>query len=495
MTRQAGTAMAPELPKDMEAEKSVLGAILQDENYKYLNAASAILIPSDFFDQRHRKIYIASLEMQNDQTPVDLVTVCDFLSKKGDLQAVDGAPYLSSLIDGVPRVSNVAHYAQIVKEKSRLREIARAANLAYRQALDPTANLEEIASSWSKSFNGNGHGNGNGNGNGHGPKFRSYSLMEFLAASFPAKEHLIPGFVPRSTPGMVIALPHRLKSWWTTGIALGATTPGLLMGKLEIEKPVRTYLAQLEDWPGELQSRISSLLRTAQFMKCDHEMVRILPRCDLDLTQKESFDWLAGELREFKPDLVILDVLRKFFSGDVNSPKETGAFLKKVDELADLCGASIFLVHHENRKKEEIMLAAAGSYNWAGWAQVMIQFSRKTETRTAEGPITSVEIEVDNKLAPSPEPMRLTLNTNSAMPLLLEAVEDGTGFPEAMRQLQDEWNVNDLCDVLGVHRSSATRRIRKWEEQAKIEKVKSGKRGRGRGLAIYRAIASDEAAD
>jgi hypothetical protein len=475
------------LPHNFQAEQCMLGGILQ--NTTYLNTAAEIIVPGDLFDPRHQRIYRACLEMQNDEKRIDLVTLCDYLAGKGDPDSASTAAYVSSLMDGVPSISNVPEYARIVKEKARLRVIASAADLALRQAMDPTANVDQIETSWAKSFtNGNGH-NGNGNGNG---KFRSYSLMEFLKANFPPKEHLIEGIIPRSTPGMVIALPHRLKSWFTIGIALGATNDGLLMGKLAVEKPLRTYLAQLEDWPGELQARLTSLLRTTQFLSCRHENVRILPRCELDLTQKESFDFMAGELREFKPDLVILDVLRKFFSGDVNSPKETAAFLKRVDQLADICGASIFLVHHENRKKEEIMLAAAGSYNWAGWAQVMIQFARKTETRTPEGPITSVEIEVDNKLAPSPEPMRLTLNTSSPMPLILEAVEDGTGFGDAMDQLGEEWDVNALCDVLGCHRSNANRRIKKWIEQGKVEKIKTGKRGRGRTLAMYKQVSVED---
>ena len=471
----------------------MLGAVLLDN--KALNTASEKLIPSDLFHVHHRKIYTAMLEMQNDEKPIDLITLTDWMHAKRELEDVGGAAYLSSLMDGVPHVTNVGHYADIIKEKARLRGIIKSAQLAQHQAFEPGADPGTVAESWAKGLHGSANEHANGNGNGHA-KFRSYSLLEFMKASFPPKEHLIEGIVPRSTPGMVIALPHRLKSWFTTGIALGATNAGLLMGKLGVERPVRTYLAQLEDWPGELQSRLGNLLRTAQFMNCAHENVRILPRCDLDLTQKDSFDFMVRELRDFKPDLVILDVLRKFFSGDVNSPKETAGFLKKVDELADLSQSSIFLVHHENRKKEEIMLAAAGSYNWAGWAQVMIQFSRKTETRTPEGPITSVEIEVDNKLAPSPEPMRLTLNTNSSMPLILEALEDGTGFTDAMSQLEndgyDGWDVTNLADVLGCHRTSAQRRIVKWLEQAKVEKFKAGKRGNGRRLAMYRRTNLEE---
>lgn len=485
------SAADPPMPQSVEAERSILGAVLMD-NASIVKAGEHVE-PNDFFHDHHRKIYLAMLEMHNDGAPLDLVTLSTYLQDKRLLETVGGAAYIAQLMDGMPRITNVEHYAKIVRNKAVQRSLIYATNAIQQQALDGTDDLDTILARAEKSmcqvleFQKRAPVKALTNGNGH-VHFQDYSLAEFMAAKFPPKEHLIEALTPRNGRCMVIALPHRLKSFCTTGIALGATVPGQLFGTLAVTKPVRTYLAQLEDWPGELQSRIGTFLVKRQFSACEAGNVRILPRCDLDLTVDSHFAFLLGRLQEFKPDLVILDVLRKFFSGDVNSPKETAAFLKRLDQLQDLVQCALMLVHHENRKKEELMLAAAGSYNWAGWAEVMIHFSRKTEAKTDNGPVTAVEIEVDTKAGPPIETKRLVLDMSLEYPLRMEALEDGTGFRDAMEQLSGEWTVDTLANVMEVHRKSAWKRIKAWKTAGKIEQVKAGKRGRGGGLAVFRSL-------
>ena len=493
MARQ--NQLDPPTQQNIEAERALLGAILLDNST--LAQVAEKIEPSFFFHDHHRKLYLAMLEMDEDGQAIDLVTLSECVQRKNELEAIGGVAYISKLMDGVPHITNIGHYAQIVKEKAVRRRLLYAAGEMQKQAMAGDVDVEKLLASAEKSLckvmqSQSGeivpHLNGNGNGNGH-ITFKDYSLSDFMNASFPAKEHLIQSVTPRNGRAMLIALPHRLKSWFTTGLALAATKPGTAFGHLTIERPVRTYLAQLEDWPGELQSRIASLIVKEQFSGCVVDNMKILPRCSLDLTNDAHFAWFLGRLKEFHPDHVVLDVLRKFFSGDVNSPKETAAFLKRLDFLQDAIGCALTLVHHENRKKEELMLAAAGSYNWAGWAEVMIHFSRKTEAKTDSGPITAVEIDVDTKAGPPVETMRLVLDTNLQHPLRMEALEDGTGFHESMKQLAAEgWTVDNLATVLEVHRKSAWKRIVSWEKSGKIEKIKSGKRGRGGGLALWRSL-------
>jgi hypothetical protein len=472
------------LPHNYNAERCILGAILVTNSY--IETVAHDLTALDFYIPDHQTVFRAMAAMHEDQQPMDPLTLGEFLGAKRctTLGGVSTVAYLASLQDGVPSVVNIAQYIAIVKEKAYRRSIIHLGNSMQKAAMEPetdVAHLEKlIREGQSPSTNGNGKGH---------VDFKDFSLVDFMAAKFPPKEHLIQAITPRNGRSMLIALPHRLKSWFTTGLALASTRPSVAFGHLNIEKPVRTYLAQLEDWPGELQARISSLLVKQQFSGCDPQNLRILPRCDLDLTKDTHFAFFTERLKEFKPDHVILDVLRKFFSGDVNSPKETAAFLRRLDQLQTITECALTLVHHENRKKEELMLAAAGSYNWAGWAEVMIHFSRKTEAKTENGPITAVEIEVDSKAGPPVEPMRLVLDTSLQYPLRMEALEDGTGFRDAMKQLAPEgWTVDNLANVLEVHRKSAWKRIESWEKSGKIEKIKSGKRGRGGGLAIWHSL-------
>lgn len=478
------------MPQNVEAERALLGAILS--NNSTLKIIAEKILPDHFFHAQHRTLYLTMLEMNEDGMPIDLVTVTETLQGKKDLENIGGAAYISQLMDGVPQISNVAYYAAIVKEKAVLRGLIHQSNATIQQALESQDDVPTILKRAEKSLcyvleSNNGAPVLKLNGNGH-VDFKDFSLADFMAEKFPPKAHLIEAITPKNGTAMIIALPHRLKSWMTTALALESSREGKAFGTLEVYKPVRTYLAQLEDWPGELQSRLSSLLLKPQFVGCELGNIRVMPRCDLDLTKDSHFAFFLGRLKEFQPDHVILDVLRKFFSGDVNSPKETAAFLHRLDQLQDAVQCSLTLVHHENRKKEEIMAAAAGSYNWTGWAQVVVHFSRKTEAKTAAGPITAVEIEVDTKVGPPLETMRLVLDMSLPNPLRMEPLEDGTGFREAMDQLGQEWDVDALAHVLDVHRKSAWKRIQKWLEAGKIEKLKSGKRGRGRALAMYRSL-------
>jgi hypothetical protein len=114
------------LPSNPDAEKSVLGAILLDGNIPNptLKMVAEILHSGDFFDSRHERVFRAMLKMAESKKPVgDLVMLGDQLRADGELEAAGGDAYLAHLVDGVPRVSNVEHYARIVRDKSLQRAI------------------------------------------------------------------------------------------------------------------------------------------------------------------------------------------------------------------------------------------------------------------------------------------------------------------------------------------------------------------------------------
>src|SRR5688500_16323542 len=125
------TATAPAsqqrtLPHNLEAERSVLGAILIDNDT--FNVAAAILDQRAFFRDAHRRIFERMMELSERSQPIDLITLKEELERAGDLEEVGGPAYIASLVDGVPRSTNVEYYAQIVKEKATLRHLIFAAN-------------------------------------------------------------------------------------------------------------------------------------------------------------------------------------------------------------------------------------------------------------------------------------------------------------------------------------------------------------------------------
>jgi len=114
------------LPHNLEAERSVLGAILVQNDA--FNLAAQVIDSRDFYRDAHRRIFDRMAALSERSHAIDFVTLKEELSRAGELDEVGGPAYVASLTDGVPRATNVEYYAKIVKEKSTLRNLIYAAN-------------------------------------------------------------------------------------------------------------------------------------------------------------------------------------------------------------------------------------------------------------------------------------------------------------------------------------------------------------------------------
>jgi KaiC/GvpD/RAD55 family RecA-like ATPase len=133
------------LPQNLDAEKSVLGAILVDA--KALKDAAEVVNSSDFFHPSNSdlstngRIFCAMLRLEKERKPIELVTLADHLHADGELAA-----YLASLATGVPRASNVKQYAKMVREKSLRRAMIYKTEELQRRAWDGGDPLEDLYS-------------------------------------------------------------------------------------------------------------------------------------------------------------------------------------------------------------------------------------------------------------------------------------------------------------------------------------------------------------
>ena len=93
------TTLERPMPQNTEAERSILGAILLDNNA--LNAAIEKLKPEDFFHDHHRRIYQQMIALGETQQAIDLVTLTDQLERSGELESSGGPAYIAQLMDGV----------------------------------------------------------------------------------------------------------------------------------------------------------------------------------------------------------------------------------------------------------------------------------------------------------------------------------------------------------------------------------------------------------
>ncbi len=121
-------------PHSLEAEQSVLGAIMLDNA---VAARTGNLAPLDFFVQGHAEIYNAAMKLIAAGTAVDVVTLSDELKRRKQLDNVGGDAYLGALVENVPTAANVTHYAQIVHEHALRRRLAATADEISTAALTP----------------------------------------------------------------------------------------------------------------------------------------------------------------------------------------------------------------------------------------------------------------------------------------------------------------------------------------------------------------------
>lgn len=121
-------------PQNLEAEIAVLGSMLIEE--EAINQAIEIVNASFFYKDEHKKIFQGIIDLYNSNKAVDLVTLTEELKKKGCLDEVGGAAYLTELTAAVPTAANVQHYAKIVREKAILRTLINTATQIVAQSYD-----------------------------------------------------------------------------------------------------------------------------------------------------------------------------------------------------------------------------------------------------------------------------------------------------------------------------------------------------------------------
>ena len=121
-------------PHSIEAETSVLGALLIDRDA--IVSVAEFLRDVHFYDDKHASIYQSVLELYEERTPIDVLTVSDKLKKKKLLKKIGGASFLASLVNNVPTAAHVEHYAKIVKDAATKRRMISVASKLVEQSFD-----------------------------------------------------------------------------------------------------------------------------------------------------------------------------------------------------------------------------------------------------------------------------------------------------------------------------------------------------------------------
>jgi replicative DNA helicase len=129
-------------PQSIEAEQSVLGAILL-ENEALIKAIELLQV-DDFYRESHRQIYSAMIGLYEKNTPVDQITLTEHLKQKNKLAEVGGLSYVAELADRIPTAANIEYYAKIVRQKAILRNLIASATGIVAKATSGEENIEDI---------------------------------------------------------------------------------------------------------------------------------------------------------------------------------------------------------------------------------------------------------------------------------------------------------------------------------------------------------------
>ena len=129
-------------PHSVEAEQSVLGAMLLDREAVFV--ALEMLLPEDFYKEAHRELFEAAVNVFQRDEPVDLLTLTEELRRRETLDAIGGIPYITSLSTSVPVTVHVEYYAKVVEEKAVLRRLINSSREVAQQGYRADVNVQEL---------------------------------------------------------------------------------------------------------------------------------------------------------------------------------------------------------------------------------------------------------------------------------------------------------------------------------------------------------------
>ena len=129
-------------PHSAEAEKSVLGAAMLSKDALF--DVMEVVKPADFYDENHKEIFQAMIDLNRKNAPVDALTVAEELKKRNSLEMVGGRAYIASLSSMTPTTSNAMEYGRIVAEKASVRRLIETADDIVTKGYDGTMDANQM---------------------------------------------------------------------------------------------------------------------------------------------------------------------------------------------------------------------------------------------------------------------------------------------------------------------------------------------------------------
>jgi DNA-binding transcriptional ArsR family regulator len=255
--------------------------------------------------------------------------------------------------------------------------------------------------------------------------------------------------------------------------ALDAASGLPFLDRFDVPNPVKVLFAEEEDSQRRLAYRLRRLVIGRSGLGPDGEYLRFLPRCGLNLASKDWRENLKVALKDYPADLLIIDVVRRVFRGDVKESRDVATFLRYVDEFRDELGCAVLLVHHTRKGKgeeESPVDDILGSTDFGGWLDVVLKMTRLSKEEGEEG--GQYKLQIIRKDGDEPESLLLNLEDldNGGIQLRclggVKEVRDAktrSKIAEAIANLRaqgvTELTLKELAEQIGVSRNTLTHHL------------------------------------
>lgn len=319
-------------PHALEAEQSVLGALLLD-NASFASAAE-VLAASDFYRHEHKLIFGAIVAVLGRGEAADVLTVFDQL--EGEVIEYGGLPYLTQLAQSVPSASNLPRYAEIVRDRSRLRALIGEADRITAAAFEPGAKAATVI------------------GEGHasiarlsldaqaGPGRLALLTLDELDRQAAAVAWSTKLRVPLDAIGMIFGPTGAFKSFVAIDYALHKAHGLPWLGR---RTPKGSVIYIAAEGGSGLALRVRAWHR-ARGLASAGIVFRVV-NAAVDLNAEAWRIVEAARSEGIEPALVVIDTLSQTYRGDENSAGEMAAYLSALGEsFRRLWACTVLLVHH-----------------------------------------------------------------------------------------------------------------------------------------------------
>ena len=451
---------------NLESEKSVLGAILNDGvNTKVIG----ILDITDFYLDSHQYIYRAIQYLHKNKQPIDLVLVSDVLQKNEKLDDIGGSYYLSELMmDSV--TSHLLHHAKLIKQYSVVRQ-AKEKLLTYIKNGHFTS-LNEVKDTIDLLIK-------------KSPTDEASIVLndvsDYIEDKSPEPDMIIEnGILPERGLLILGGQPKAGKSLMSLNMAT-CIANGTKWLDFEIKKPRKTLVLQAENSYHNMRRRVKAMVQTTPRNKT----LTISDPVSLKINEHTDYHKIEELIKEHEIDVLIIDPLVYFHSMNENDNAEMGLVMEQFRSLANNLNIAIIIVHHAKKVGMSDMVGGGnlrGASSVFGAVDSSILLSREVEQETDEVAYT---IDFDLRNGENPERLYLHLDQQTLqMGLTTGHLPDlGSWIVNFLNRCEnkgaDQTFIISEAEKQGFKSATIKRKINKLIEE---ELVKSDNKQRNRRL-------------